>query len=1376
METHIFGREENITISAGAEAVLRIRGLKGRIYIRGMKGFADAVRGEPLYQNGLEIVSGEFPLKPGDVLTIRDIKIEVWEEQIAIRGLSGSYRTDLPEKPQEEKPFEDFPLYKRSPRLLKNLSGESISVELPGGNEIQKTTGLFMAVLPTFVMLAVTTAVGLLIGRGIYMLLSGTAMAVTAVFSGLKYFNDQRDARKKRKEREKKYLSYLWKRQREMVKARIQEQGIYASRYPGITEIYAMIREYNSRIYERISTDEDFLMVSVGFYEGRGAYGPKYQEPGWEEQKDRLTELAGEICRRFSVITRPRSIDMKKAHLGLAGEKGDVHLQLKVLLSQLVFFHSYHDLRIIAVYDEKYEEEFAWMRWLPHVHIPSINVLGMVHSGRSRDVVLGGITQILKERAAHLDKRKREFMPRYLFVIDEPSLVLNHGLMEYLPMEGNKLGISVIYTSDCYSNLPEYIGTVLLIDNPAEGTLLLEERKYRKQKVTFQDDQGVDFEWLARDLSVLQHEQGMVNRIPDTVTFLEMYKVKEPEELNIRKRWERNRSYKSLAVPIGMRSAEDVLYLNLHERAHGPHGLIAGTTGFGKSELIQSYILSLAVNFHPHEAGFLLIDYKGGGMAGLFEELPHHLGTITNLDGGGSIRALKSVKAELSRRQRLFKSLHVNHINGYMRLFKEGQAEEPVPHLFIISDEFAELRKEQPDFMKELVSAARIGRSLGVHLILATQKPAGVVDDQIWSNSRFKICLKVQDENDSKEILKTTDAAGITLPGRAYLQVGNNEVYELFQSALSGTIYREEEAETGTPDERVYMVNELGQGELVNQDLSGEMEMYRSLKTQLTAVVEHIKEVFDKENEIRARSPWLPPLENMLISPYVKEKGKTETTPEKEESQELSVCIGKTDIPELQEQSQLIHSFTRDGNILFAASGGFGKTVFLTTILMSLSILKDVEEVNFYILDYGNHGCRPLRSLPHTAEYITIDDEERYYKFKKLITGELAYRKRTGRTEKAVIVAVDQLEVVKETGIEEEEFFTRLTRDGSSLGIYTAATTTRMNGIRQATLNNFKNRIAGYNFEENETFLAVGRTEYKQSDIKGRVLAGGKIVHEAQLYVMAPCGDKVLYSRGLKSLTEKIRQKYPGKEAPHIPVLPQALTSSMLEEYADDGSSYLVGLDTEDVTGRGFDKTAGIFVIVGNTGAGKTNMLQVLADQAAVKGRTYIFDDRGMGMYRYRQAANVLYVEGSHETVLFLKELSEELENRRRLIKEYLEGCPGLSPRQAADKFPFCTIIIDDIDYFAEFIKTNLKKTVSLIKEGAALGITCITAVHAGKSRAAGEMDRLVKQASDGLVLSPQGVIPIFPVTSMRELPKPGDGLLFKNGVYKRVRLPKYIV
>lgn len=165
----------------------------------------------------------------------------------------------------------------------------------------------------------------------------------------------------------------------------------------------------------------------------------------------------------------------------------------------------------------------------------------------------------------------------------------------------------------------------------------------------------------------------------------------------------------------------------------------------------------------------------------MFDGLPHMAGQISNLSGNQIRRAMISIKSENLRRQRIFTENGVNNINLYTRLYKNKEAQEPVPHLFIIIDEFAELKKEEPDFMRELISVAQVGRSLGVHLILATQKPSGTVDDNIWSNSRFRLCLRVQDRQDSNDMLHKPDAAFITQTGRGYLQVGSDEIYELFQ-------------------------------------------------------------------------------------------------------------------------------------------------------------------------------------------------------------------------------------------------------------------------------------------------------------------------------------------------------------------------------------------------------------------------------------------------------------------------------------------------------------------------------------------------------------------------------------------------------------------
>lgn len=1350
------------------------------------------IDGEEVFVNGKKIIFTEFPFsmkyENGDIIMFHNVECILWKDRIELNGKEESFHTQLQEINYSEPLTEETIHYRRSPRLIMNVPGESITISTPPDKAHFSKQGIIQMIVPPLVMIALTIAMSFFTGGGAYVLVTAAMTGMTTIFSIVQYFNERKDCKEKNKKREQYYENYLLEKRKELFRLHSKEVAAYRYNYPELSELEVMVRNYNSRLYEKNYNDDDFLQIRVGTCHEAVGYHVEFETQEMMIEEDKLIKEAQDLVEEFSVIRdKPVIIDLKKAHLGLVGEKNLIHEQIKLYVAQLTFFHSYHDLQIINIFDKKYDKDFIWMNWFPHLKIQSINVNGSINSERMRDQILGSLQQVLKERQIKNEEKKKEarYIPHFLFIIDEPKLIIEHAIMEFLGKTDLALGFSIIYTTYLRSNLPENIGTVIMLEDSEHGTLLLEEKKVVEKKIKLQSCEGVDLIWMARNISALKHEKGMISHIPNNITFFEMYGINKPEELEIEKRWKENQAYKTLAVPLGVRAIEDYVYLNLHEKAHGPHGLVAGTTGSGKSEIIQSYILSLIVNFHPYEVGFLLIDYKGGGMAGLFKDMPHLLGTITNLDGSESQRAMASIKSELARRQRIFSNHNVNHIDSYNKLFKNGEAKEPIPHLFLISDEFAELKKEQPDFMAELVSTARIGRSLGVHLILATQKPSGVVDDQIWTNSKFKLALKVQDEADSREILKTADAAGITQPGRAYLQVGNNEVYELFQSAWSGAVYNQE-GEKEEADTRVYRLNELGQGELLNKDLSNSVEDTSVKATQLDVTIQYVKNLFEREKVPAVRKPWLPSLMTMIVSPYA---GKILDIADRREL-DLKINLGMVDIPEEQAQEELIVDLMKDGHVAYFASAGFGKSTMLMTAVLSMAEKNAVDLLNFYILDFGNSALIPLSNLPHTADYMQFDDTVKIGKLIRILQGEMSDRKKLFAEKmaqnidvynqtaevplKAVVVVVDNFDVVTELGYDEEEFFTKLSRDGAGLGIYLIATATRSGGIRFATLNNIKVKIAGFMFDDSEASAIVGKSDYKLPERQGRALIPYHNVNIMQIYAMADLTDEVRYITEIKELVQRIQACSGGKTAPKIPMLPEQFTSDMLLQYEAGDYEIVLGLEKENVEIRGIYRTMSPFIVIGEAAKGKTNILQVMLSQITDCAKVYLVDSKELSFYSYNDHPAIEYYQPAGEIDELLEKLNDFVEERNAQFREALEEGRAGSPKEFYMDQEAYYLLIDNADDFIAGMDEEEDEYAATLKKAVECGLMLIMNVNSSGLRGYDDLTSWIKSAVYGLVLSDQGMNTIFPVSYDRENPVFGDGLLFKNGAYEHIHIPQF--
>lgn len=1375
METVSYARKRQLWIggkNVSGFVDLRLLELSLQIYIEDNSVTIKNPEAVVLMWNEIETEKEMFDIAEGDTLELPGMLLTFFRDRLEICAESSAYQTTLLPVRGEEGEFEGFPFYKRSPRVIYRVKKENIEIKAPPQKKEMSKSSIAQLIIPSICMLAFTIAMGIFMKRGPYVYMTAGMTVITMVFSVQKFFSERKEMKADNKKRIEIYDNYLLGIRKKVRRLREEERQALNYQNPTITELSDMINGYSSRIYERNALEDDFMNVNLGYYQGGSSVTVEFKEKELDVNKDELIDDAQEIVKEYGKIEHiPVEIDLKRAHLGLVGSKANVHEQLKYIMAQLTFFHSYHDLQIIFIHNGDYDDSFHYTRWYPHLRIQAINVVSEISSEQARDQILGSIQQLLKERKLKLDEEKQEtiFTPHLLFIIDEPKLILNHAIMEYLQGKEMNLGFSIIYTTDQKANLPENMQTVCLLQNAEEGVLLLDQGERRNRSFEIEHIETVNLEKMARSLNALIHEQGVSSKIPESITFFDMYQVEHPQELNISQRWKKNESHKSLAVPLGVRAEEDYVDLNLHEKAHGPHGLVAGTTGSGKSEIVQSYILSLAVNFHPHEVGFLLIDYKGGGMANLFAKLPHLLGTITNLDKAESMRAMASIKSELSRRQRIFGEHNVNHINGYNKLFKLGKVEEPLPHLFLISDEFAELKKEQPEFMSELVSAARIGRSLGIHLILATQKPSGVVDDQIWTNSKFKLCLKVQNAGDSKEMLHTPDAANITQAGRAYLQVGNNEIYELFQSAWSGATYDAELAEEEKEDDRVYVLNSLGQGELINQDLSTGKEGNQIKATQLDVVVEHIKEIYDAQQPVEVKKPWLPSLPHRLVSPYTQNVADSASFTELD----LTLGLGLVDIPEEQKQEEYMLDFIKNGHLLYMASSGYGKTMLLMHIALGLAMKNAVSNLNLYVIDLGNSAMIPLKGLPHTADYIGIDDEEKQQKFQKFIIDEISKRKKAfakAMTQnfdiynqsqkeplKAIIILLDNYDVLGELGDQMLTFIQRAARDGASLGIYLVTTLTRDNVMRSATKSSFKERIAGFNFVEGENSGFIGRSIYSiPEEIKGRALVKTDSIHMMQLYTPVEFSSMLEFNNRLQECIKTIEEANSGERAIGVPLLPEVFTSDMVDEYREKGKQKLIiGLDQETVSALCLEKTESPFLIIGPSGSGKTNVLHVLIKQMAEEGTVYLFESQKKDLSRWKNEKGVVYLEDSMD------------------FEDGLEELEDLLPTAGGLKTLHFIVIHELADVIEN--EQQAEQYLDICKRAAQNQVLIVIGADSGKLKGRDSMTKYVKESKYGLVLGNQGLTSVFPVTRTKELPtRTEDGLLFKQGAYRNIRLPKY--
>ncbi|WP_110112138.1 type VII secretion protein EssC [Bacillus sp. CGMCC 1.16541] len=1323
-----------------------------------------------------------YPLQVGDILLWSAMTLRLVEDDLLEVVAWKEFQTTLSiaEQPVSEMK-KKYPFYRRTPRMIYDLPTEKVQLSFPSQDSDDNNRSLWLTILPPLVMLLVMGTIAIIQPRGLFMIISVMMFTTTMFVSTVQYFKDKKQRKIRSERRNRIYTKYLETKREELHEVCESQRTILHYHFPTFERMKYLTEIISDRIWERTIEHQDFLEVRLGTGNVPASYTIAMNNSDMSNREmDDLLEQSQHMEKVYREVTNaPVTAHLAHGSIGLIGKSSTVKNELHQLVGQLAFSHSYHDVRFVLIFDETEYEQWEWMKWLPHFQLPNSYAKGFIYNEQSRDQLLSSLYEMIRERDLQEEKKGRIFLPHLVFIIVNQSLIAEHVILEYLEGDYSHLGLSTIFAAEKKESLTDNIHTLIRYVNEKEGDILIQKKKAVTIPFVLDQHERENNESFVRMLRTLEHQVGMTNSIPMSVSFLEMFQAKEVDELPIAHNWQTRESAKSLAVPVGLKGKEDLVELNLHEKAHGPHGLLAGTTGSGKSEFLQTYILSLAVHFHPHEVGFLLIDYKGGGMAQPFKNIPHLLGTITNIEGSKnfSTRALASIKSELKRRQRLFDQYEVNHIHDYADLYKQGVVSEPLPHLFLISDEFAELKSEEPEFIRELVSAARIGRSLGVHLILATQKPGGVIDDQIWSNARFKVALKVQDATDSKEILKNADAASITITGRGYLQVGNNEVYELFQSAWSGAPYLED---TSDSEDEVAIVTDLGLIPL--SDVSTQQEKKRNVLAEIDVIAERIEQTQQELGIQKLRSPWLPPLAER-ISRF-----------EYEGEREGEFMIGLVDEPDQQRQVPYCYTMMDDGNIGIFGSSGYGKSFTAMTLLMSFAEAYSPEELHYYLFDFGNGTLLPLRQLPHTADYFLMDQTRKIEKFMLMMKEEMIRRKQLFQQYEVSnikmynalsntklplwFITIDNFDLLKDEMQDLEMQFTQFVRDGQSLGIYIMFTATRINSVRQAVLNNIKTKVVHYLMDSSEAYSILGRVPYKVEAIPGRAIVKTDQSFFTQLFLPANGEDEFTVLEEMKKDIQRLKLKYEGEELPEpIPMLSDKL---LLHEFMTnrrlirERGVIPIGLDEESVrpVHMNLNKSKHCLVM-GQGQKGKTNVLQLILHTSLSQDIKMLglFDAIDRGLSSFAAEESIHYIETKEQIVSWLDQAEAILSEREH---SYLEAVQ----QGTVQSLTFEPLLLV-IDGFARFQKTVdaliQERMTKLMKNYTHLGFTIIAAGSPTDfSKGFDSLTTELKQVNKAILLMKKSEQSLFTLQYDRKETDiyPGFGYYVENGKATRIQIP----
>lgn len=1275
------------------------------------------------------------------------------------------------------------PIYRRSPRIRESMpQQEIILAKAPSkGAGFQKRRGMFSSLLSSGAMLGASVATGMVSPALLAARAAGLVAPVANIAIGSSdNKKNKKIIEKKEQERRQKYGSYIDTQRARIIQAANQQRTILKKENPTIQDSISFVQNLHPKLWERSPNDSDFLDIRIGM--GYENLCVPVKTPatamGFQTEVDETELMAQQIVDETRIVDDvPSRISLKQyGTIGVIGKRNSVIGLLKNMLISMTSAHYYEDVRIIGIFDKAEQDIWSSMRWLPHVWDEEKQSRFLAFDEVGVERIDDTFYEIIQQRLnAQQEYNQKAPLPHYIFILGSYELMKKSKLLSVLLNNSPAAGATTIFAYNIGNKDSQFQRTYLppqcqfVIDtNDINGCCAYEfARADRRYMFTLDDVVSQElFDYFCRMMSSIKMESGAGKlELPSGITFLEGMGVTNVKELNVWDKWQQHDSRKVLNAPIAVLPNGKNIEIDIGDFEQPPVSLVAGMAGSGKSEFLKTWILSLASNYSPEELIMVIIDYKGGSMADSVEALPHVVGKITNIETGDIMRPLASLSYEIDRREKIIHNKGITDYKEYAAGFREGKYSEALPMLLIVCDEFAELKLQHRDFMTELVRVARLGRSVGIRLILATQSPAGVVDQDLIDNSRFQICLKVQNAAASKSMIERPDAARITQSGRAYLRAGADEIFEMVQSFWTGAPYLGNRGKKAASGNQVRIVDIAGQR---IKTVWEEKTRFKSEDNELKAVIRYINQIATQHGIKEMACPWKQELPETLSLPDLHIAGcfdgrKWST---KQDLNWLEVPVGLFDIPEKQAQGIQFLNFESDGHFGIYGISGSGKTTMLKTIIMGMSLFYSPEDVNVFIVDLNSNTLKVFESLPHVGGVALGSEEEKLKKMASVLEQLLLerkqifakagvsslknYRESISKEMAAIIIAIDNLLPLFEVCPEFESLLYKIANEGASYGLYLVYTSNNTNGIRFKLLQNIHGGIAfqmGSKGDYNDIVGKVDRPEVVQK-VKGRgfVKESTPVVFQAALYGVG--SNEIERNEWCKSIIAQMSQCWDKGIDTAIKSVPETLSVYDMAKHYVQRDFIPVGLFCEDASPAYLDCHSNYCnVIVGKNTVDADNAIRAtvkLIAESQFQNYIYIIDSSEKRTPDLIEIADE-YVRSDDLNAVddVLNSLIKILVQRQTEQKDELEKHGDrFDTSQWIGQYPQYVIFINDLKEVVDLADKNNRtfgRLNALLGKAAGLGLIVIAATNADDMKAESQMNpifsRLVN-SHKGLAIS----------------------------------------